>query len=168
MIEWKEIVAYNGMYSVSNTGLIRNNKTNKILKQTVIKTGYLTVTVKPNGRSSKCKCFRVHREIAKAFIENPENKRTVNHKNGNKLDNNISNLEWNTYRENIIHAYDNNLIKFKTGYDSPLSVLTPEFVDMIRKEYIPRDRKFGLRALGRKYGVPHNTLSNALAHDMPL
>ncbi len=51
------------------------------------------------------KTYRCHRLVALVFLDNPENKKTVNHKNWDKLDNRISNLEWNTYSENILHSY---------------------------------------------------------------
>lgn len=161
MIEWVTISNFEN-YSVSNTGLIQNNITGKILRQTVTKTGYYSVAVKPNGRSGKSKTFRVHREVALAFVPNPDNKPVVNHKNGNKLDNSLSNLEWVTHKENTIHAYDNNLINYKTGYDSPINTLDKELVEQIRLEYVSHSRTHGLRALARKYGIPHNTLSVAL------
>lgn len=52
------------------------------------------------------KLYRLHILVAKTFIPNPENKRVVNHKNGNKSDNRVDNLEWNTYSENCLHAHD--------------------------------------------------------------
>ena len=88
-------------YSVSNKGRIRNNKTGYILKPYV--TGYknnqyLTVDIKK-------RTTRVHRLVALAFVDNPDNKPEVNHKDGNHFNNEASNLEWVTGSENCIHAY---------------------------------------------------------------
>ncbi len=158
---WKEIQEYPN-YSVSNTGLIRNNNTNKILKQTINKTGYYFLAVAPNGRHGKTKCFRVHREVAKAFIPNPDNLPQVNHKDGNKLNNCVDNLEWCTNSYNVQHAYNNNLLIAPRGEECTFSVLTEELIAHIRSIYIPRHKEFGLRALAQKFGLKHNTLSNAL------
>ncbi len=57
----------------------------------------------------------IHRLVAKAFIDNPENKKTVNHIDGNKLNNNVCNLEWATYSENLKHAYTVGLKQLPTG-----------------------------------------------------
>lgn len=76
----------------------------KILKQSKDKiTGYLYVNLR-DGEKQHVKT--VHRIIAEAFIPNPENKRTVNHKNGVRDDNRLENLEWNTHSENIKHSFD--------------------------------------------------------------
>lgn len=76
------------------------------LKPQINHNGYEKVTLLKNN----CRKYMfVHRIVANAFIENPENKRTVNHKDGNKRNNAIENLEWATHSENRIHAVENNL-----------------------------------------------------------
>jgi hypothetical protein len=96
--EWQTINEYKN-YDVSNFGNIRNNKTGKILKLN-IKSGYYNINLK-NDKISKS--FKVHRLVALAFIENPKNKLEVNHKDKNKLNNQVNNLEWMTRQENNIH-----------------------------------------------------------------
>ncbi len=94
------------MYSVTEDGRVINNKRNKEKKACIDKHGYLKV-----GLNDQNKKYFVHRLVALTYIENPDNKETVNHKDGNKLNNHVSNLEWMTNAENIKHAHNNNLIK---------------------------------------------------------
>lgn len=131
MIEWKEIDTFDGLFSVSSIGQIKNNKTNRILKPTINPTGYYFVIVRPYGRNGGCKAFRVHREVAKAFIPNEENKPTVNHIDGDKLNNSVKNLEWATHKEQVIHAHANNLTNPPKGSNCKLSRLTDEQVTEI-------------------------------------
>lgn len=110
--EYRDIAGYEGLYQVSNYGNIKrlgNNKTKKekILKQK-IDGGYLRVGLSKNNKQ---KYYLVHRLVAQAFIPNPDGKEQVNHINGIKSDNNVSNLEWVTCSENMIHA-------FRTGLHS--------------------------------------------------
>lgn len=94
---WKDIANYNN-YEVSTFGNVRNKKTGRILKPANMG-GYYGV-----GLSNiKTKTFQVHRLVAQTFIENPENKAHVNHKDKNSLNNHLTNLEWNTPKENNIH-----------------------------------------------------------------
>jgi hypothetical protein len=86
-------------YEVSTLGNIRNVLTGKVLRQS-IKCGYFHVTLTYNKLS---KSFKIHRLVAITFIENPENKSDVNHKDKNKLNNKLENLEWMTRKENNIH-----------------------------------------------------------------
>jgi hypothetical protein len=95
---WKEINGYIN-YSVSNLGNVKNNKTGRIMKQT-IKRGYYHISLANENIKNT---FKVHRLVAFAFIENPENKSDVYHKDKNKLNNNLNNLEWMTRKENNIH-----------------------------------------------------------------
>jgi len=95
--EWKDIEGYK-IYQVSSFGNVRNKNTGRILKPG-LSGGYYSV-----GLSNiKTRTYRLHILVAKAFIPNPENKNTVNHKDKNGLNNNIKNLEWNTVPENNKH-----------------------------------------------------------------
>ncbi len=94
---WKPIEGYDH-YEVSSFGNVRNKNTGRILKASK-KGGYLSVGLS----SGKPKTFSIHQLVAKAFISNPENKLQVNHKDKNGMNNNISNLEWVTNKENSIH-----------------------------------------------------------------
>ena len=80
----------------------------KVMKQRFDKNGYCIIGLNFNGIN---KTLKVHRLVAKAFIPNPYNKKEVNHKDGCKYNNHITNLEWVTTKENLIHAREHNLIK---------------------------------------------------------
>lgn len=98
---WKDIDNY-PMHQVSNKGRIRNiYYNNKISKTFITRWKYESVNLMYNG---KTKSFKVHRLVALAFILNPENKPYVNHIDGNKMNNNLENLEWVTPQENVDHA----------------------------------------------------------------
>ena len=97
----------NPNYIVSNTGKIRREGSDRDLSVRDRK-GYLSVDLYEN---SKRKTERVHRLVAEAFVPNPDNKPYVNHKDGNKHNNNASNLEWVTSKENCRHAWNNGLTK---------------------------------------------------------
>ena len=104
---WKKVY-YENMetdYSVSDEGLVRNDKTNYILKNN-IQQGYCHVTIYINKKQKR---MRVHRLVAEAFIPNPDNKPYVNHKDGIRSNNKIDNLEWTTPSENTQHAVDTGL-----------------------------------------------------------
>jgi hypothetical protein len=100
---WKDIEEFPG-YQVSNYGRVIG-KTGKILKGFISK-GYMYMGYRVNGKK---KSRLIHRSLAIAFIPNPKNKPTVNHINGNKLDNRVENLEWATYKEQTKHADENGL-----------------------------------------------------------
>ena len=104
---WKKVYYENieTDYSVNDEGLVRNDKTNYILKNS-IQQGYCHVTIYIN---KKAKRMRVHRLVAEAFIPNPDNKPYVNHKDGIRSNNKIDNLEWTTPSENTQHAVDTGL-----------------------------------------------------------
>lgn len=113
---WKDINNFENFYQISNMGRVRsldrlsgkNNKQfyGKIIKQFVGTSGYFFVNLKNNDKNNP---KMVHCLIGIAFIPNPENKKTINHKDGNKLNNHVSNLEWMTHSENQLHAFANKL-----------------------------------------------------------
>ena len=93
---WKPVVGYEGLYEVSNWGRVKSLNYNhtgkgKILKQNQIMNGYKSVMLCKDG---KRKNYLVHRLVAEAFIPNPDNLPQVNHKDENKTNNNVDNLEW--------------------------------------------------------------------------
>lgn len=132
---------YEGLYEVSNKGNVRSlpRKTTKggILKPS-LRGGYPFVTL---GKKS----VHIHRLVAENFLSNPENKLTVNHKDSNKINNNLDNLEWATYSENAAHGFrENGRVHPNTGdrkYDEnyviALRRLGMKFCDIARKTGIP-------------------------------
>jgi hypothetical protein len=117
---WKDVKNYEGHYQVSSFGQVKSmsrlRKTKggsyaplneKILKQKTNKNGYKVLHLRLEDKES---WPSVHRLVADAFISNNENKSTVNHKDCDKSNNNVSNLEWSTHSEQMIHATSNNLL----------------------------------------------------------
>ena len=88
-------------YEVSNLGRVRNMKSGRILKPSLTKNGYLEHLLYKNNKQRH---LLLHRIIATAFIDNPDEKPQVNHIDENKLNNDLSNLEWCTVRENLTHG----------------------------------------------------------------
>ena len=109
---WKDIKDYEGKYQISNLGRVRSliykNNANgkiysriKILKAFKDNKGYKRIYLKMWKRKNA----QIHRLVAQAFIENPNNKPQINHKDKNKENNNVNNLEWVTNSENQLHRY---------------------------------------------------------------
>jgi hypothetical protein len=100
---WKDIPDYAGLYKINNYGDVKsfNDKGIRILKQDIAK-GYNRVTLSKNNITKR---FLVHRLVCQLFIENPLNKKYVNHIDGNKSNNHVSNLEWCTASENEKHSH---------------------------------------------------------------
>lgn len=101
-VSWKNIKGYE-QYQVNNLGQIKRN--NKILKPIKSRNGYLHIFLYSNG---KAKQMLVHRIVAKAFIENKNNLEEINHKDGNKENNSVNNLEWCTRKQNVQHFFYTN------------------------------------------------------------
>lgn len=104
--KWKDVVGFEGLYKVSDTGKIYSVKSNRVIKHKISKTGYCNIELHKDGKPIM---KYVHRLVAEAFVDNPTNKPQVNHKDGNKQNNHFSNLEWVTASENQRHALLNGL-----------------------------------------------------------
>jgi predicted DNA-binding ArsR family transcriptional regulator len=110
---FKDIIGYDGLYQISNLGNVKSLNNYKRINEKILKPctnihGYFYINIHYNYIY---KFHTIHRLIAIAFIPNPENKPMVNHIDGNKKNNNISNLEWVTAKENCQHSWDNKLQK---------------------------------------------------------
>lgn len=96
-------------YAVSNQGYVINLTTLRVLKPSLKKSGYLEVTL--TDKEGEQNYYLIHRLVATYFCKHKEGADEVNHIDGNKLNNNASNLEWVTRNENLKHAYENGLRK---------------------------------------------------------
>jgi len=114
--KWSSVIGYEGFYSVSNTGRIKN-KHERILKPIKSKRGYLHIGL---HKKNHFVFRRIHRLVAEAFIPNYENKPQINHLDGNKENNYTYNLEWCTNDENMQHRvkYLPKRNKYKIGYST--------------------------------------------------
>lgn len=101
---------------------------------------------------------RVHRIVAETFIPNPDNKKCVNHIDGNKLNNCFNNLEWVTHSENTLHAYRIGLEKKYLGENHPLHKLTQKEVEYIKRVYIKRNKQYGAVPLSKRFNVDRTTI----------
>lgn len=131
-IEWRDVVGFEGIYWVSNTGLVKRKVKNKVtikITSTFNHKGYRRVSLYKND----IKINRgVHRLVAQVFIPNPLNLPEVNHKDFNKANNHKTNLEWSTKEDNRNHSLVNG--RFKSGEKHGRSVLKTKDVMMIRED----------------------------------
>lgn len=155
---WKDVVGFENEYKVLSLGrvkslkrVVNNGHKGRVLPELILKPylsspGYFTIKL-------KSKHYQIHRISCFAFLGVPENKMDVNHKNGIKTDNRISNLEWCTRKNNIIHAVKTGLIKI--GENRHSSLLTDDNVQEIKeaRKIVPQ------RILAAKFGVCRSHIS---------
>lgn len=123
----------------------------------ITKKGYRQITIYFNGEKRK---EYIHRIVGELYLDNPDNKPQINHKNGNKLDNRIENLEWVTNQENRTHALENGL--HPVGEDVTAHKLTEKEVLWIRNNYIPKHPEFGGIGLAEKFNVNSSCISKII------
>ena len=156
-IETLEVAGHPGYYARSDGVII--GKRGKPLVGHIDRCGYHEVLFSENGKLLQ---FRTHRLILETFSPRADMKLLdVNHKNGDKADNRLENLEWCTRSENVIHAYRNNLEKKYIGTKHHRHVLTKEILHDIRTNCRPGHTGFGFAVFARKYGVNYSTIARA-------
>lgn len=145
------IELFNGAYILYSDGRVWSNLTNRYLKPCLDGKKYRIVNLKKKTK-------KIHRLVAENFIPRVEGKNHVNHIDGNKDNNDISNLEWCTNQENALHAFRLGLRSNK-GEDSPVAKLNDEKVREIRKK-----RKAGAKVkdLGKEYNVYFSTIKKVI------
>lgn len=157
---WKKISGFNGAYFVSQNGEVYSRITNKILKQRKLRSGYCCIGLSKNG---EVKSYYIHRLVASAFLTNPENLPCVNHKDENKSNNTVTNLEWCTQSYNNNYGTRNaRVIKAlgsRKGEKNGNHKLNEEEVAFIKCNYIPWNDVFGCKPLAKKFGVSPCTIS---------
>lgn len=162
---WKDIPGYEGRYKVSTFGYVIacertyfagvNNRSaihspEKAKKFHINEDGYPVIGLFDGKKEKK---FKVHKIVALAFIPNPENKPEVNHKDGNKLNNSINNLEWVTHAENMEHWVSSGLLKNRRQYIRKPAVLSHKKCPKCKMEKPAEDfaiRRYKTGELGRK------------------
>lgn len=169
---WKDIEGYEGIYQVSTLGKIKALPVSKkygrfeqkrketILKPSIDKRGYHSVSLQKDGITKYCS---VHRIVAEAFILNIENKPTTNHIDGDKSNNSVYNLEWATHKEQINHADKNGLRNIR-GENSAVARATNEAVEYIRKNHWSdlKAQKSNTQELCDKFAISKTTIYNIL------
>ena len=149
---WKPVKDYETKYLVSSEGRVKSLLYNKIMKPHYGSCGYINAFLYDGKNKKKTK--KVHRLVAEAFIENPKNYPQVNHKDGNKKNNNVDNLEWVNNSMNLKHAYSNKL-KSNFGTKNPYHKLSDNDVKTIAKYF---DMCYNRQEIAEKYKINITTV----------
>lgn len=139
-----------GRYIVADNGTITSRSSGKLMACSIDSSGYRTCNFWTGEKHLK---RSVHRVVAEVFIPNPDSKRVVNHKDGNKLNNALDNLEWMTDSENLMHAYDLGLYKAerKLSVEEVHDILmSPDAAGVMHKKY-PQVTAMHIRHLRRGF-----------------
>lgn len=164
---WYDLVEFNGFYVINHSGEVKSKSTTsnrcgrkpsgRVLKTSITNVGYRTVGLSINGKQKR---RSIHRLLAITFIPNPENKRCVNHIDCDRLNNDLSNLEWATYSENNSYAFKVGGQRKYIGEKHSQNILTEKDVLEIRKNY--QKHKVTMPMLAKKYNVSRGAIQGVL------
>lgn len=150
MEQWKTIQNFEE-YEVSNGGRIRNTVTGTIRKCQVSPHGYIQVVLRNSSQTP----LKLHRVVAEAFLDNPDNLPIVMHLDGNKKNNHVSNLKWGTYSENLIQAY-------RTGERTPAK-LEGKWEEIVTKYKAKQNVRGTIANLAREYKCDRKAIYQVLS-----
>ena len=155
---WKDIEGYEGRYQVSNTGKVKSLRAKLVMKQKTNNCGYSEISL---CVSQKRKSFLVHRLVALAFLPNYDNKKQVNHIDGNKKNNHTENLEWCTASGNMRHSLDMGLRDFShlrgsRHYGSKLSVYQVLTILTLKNHF--KSGQFTKKQVSELYGIDRRSV----------
>lgn len=150
----KEIKGFEGRYTISNLGIVRSLLTNQIMKPYITKAGYARVNLR-YAHSRDFKSLLVHRLVAMNFLPNPNNYKEINHKDCNRVNNKLSNLEWCDRFYNIKYAYQYGKASNK-GIRNPNSKLNED--DIIAIKALANTGKFFNTQIGKLFKVSSSTI----------
>lgn len=169
--QWKDVVGWEDRYEVSNFGNVKSKSylkhtanmhgpmsfmtRPKVMSQVVNPGGYLAIDLRKNKTRAT---GLIHRLVATAFLENPDNLPIVNPKDSDRTNNRYSNLEWCTQQHNVQHSYDSGSNSNK-GDDHPCHIFTEAIARKIR---VMHAEGWGVQALADLYGMRYDTTKAAL------
>lgn len=158
---WKDIKGFEGMYQISDKGRVKSLKRGKELIMTSVNTthGYLRVKLLKDKKEYP---FTIHRLVGLAFLPIIEGKNEINHIDGNKKNNNLSNLEWCNRSENMKHADKTGLRIMLKGQKNPKAKITDEIVRIIRME---RKGIFQTE-IAKEFNLKQQTVSKIINHKL--
>ena len=166
---WKPVEFLNGRYEVSNSGKLRNTKTKRELKAPINSHGYKSVVMRPKETNGKAINVSIHKVVAKAFLGEKPDGYVINHKDGDKTNNTVENLEYVTPGENNRHALNTGLRKpanmkglSPKGESHYNAKLTENEVREIRR--IHNETGYGSRRIAKMFGVTCGCISKILAN----
>ena len=176
--EWRDVIGYEQYFMVSPDGKVFSKRTNKVLAQTMLQTGYFVVNSRIGGRQGKAVSLRVHRMVAEAFLPPPPNdlvekcskehhgKVIVRHKDDDKTNNCVGNLKWGDSQDNstdyVKSGKSKEVAKKTSGLNSVFSKFSKEDLQRIQEM---RNNGCKIRDIATMFGVAHSTISRFLRRE---
>lgn len=162
--DFKDVVGLEDYFMISKFGDLWSKRSNRLLKLNTVGSGYVGAVTRIGGRHGKAIMIKCHRAVAMAWIENPDNKPYVNHKDANKSNNIVCNLEWVTAQENSDHAVEMDLLNvhLRCGIKNVFAKLTISDIMYIRLNAKQNGGQYTQRELSDMFNVHHTNIGKAI------